>query len=370
MSTLDLALLYSDMGLSVFPLSLGSKVPEKGFRWTQYQKRRAEPDELRAWFGGEERNIAVITGEVSGDLVVRDFDEERAYERWRDSHPETAATLPTVKTSRGYHVYARGQVDGTKVYDDGELRAGGTYVLAPSSLHPDGITYAWAQPLRGDFIPEVDLSAIGWFAGPPCNIETEKRRSTSNSMSSTSSMLHMNGVPEAIQKCIPSRVGHRHKCLFCLARELKAIPELSDLKTKDLQPVIAEWHRLALPTINTKDFATSWLEFCAAWERVRYPAGSSPVDEAWRSALESGFPPEVAEWGNDQIGRLAALCWQLQLRQGDQPFFLDSRTAGRLLGVEHTVAWRWLRGLVSADVLELVESGGRGRANKYRYLRD
>jgi len=130
-----------------------------------------------------------------------------------------------------------------------------------------------------------------------------------------------------------------------------------------------EWHRQALPTIGTKDFATSWLEFCAAWDRVRYPAGTSPVDEAWQAALGAEFPPEVADWGNAEIGRLAALCWQLQIRQGDQPFYLDSRTAGRLLGVEHTVAWRWLRGLVSAGVLELVQSGGRGRANKYRYLK-
>ena len=123
-----------------------------------------------------------------------------------------------------------------------------------------------------------------------------------------------------------------------------------------------------MPT--AKDFGTSWLEFCTAWDRVRYPAGTSPVDEAWQAALTAGVPPEVANWGNAEIGRLAALCWQLQIRQGDQPFYLDSRPAGQLLGVEHTVAWRWLRGLVSAGVLELVQSGGRGRANKYRYLKD
>ena len=366
MRTLDLALLYADMGLSVFPLPRGSKVPDKGFRWTEYRDRLAEQHELREMFGGGERNIGIITGNVSGGLAVRDFDEMEAYYQWRESHREAAETLPTVKTAQGFHVYARGRADKTKQYPDGEFRAGGTYVLAPPSLHPSGVNYTWTRPFLGDEIPEVDFAAVGWLQGPPCNIETEKRRNTSNCYAS---MLHTDSVLKAIQKCIPSQVGHRHKCLFQLARELKAIPELADLKGKDLHPVIAEWHQQALPSIGTKDFATSWLEFCTAWDRVRYPAGTSPVDEAWQAALGAEFPPEVADWDNAKIGRLAGLCWQLQIRQGEQPFFLDSRTAGRLLDVDHTVTWRWLQGLVSAGVLELVRSGRRGRANKYRYLK-
>lgn len=47
MSTLDLALLYADLGLSVFPLPRGSKVPEKGFKWTEYRERRADRAEIR-----------------------------------------------------------------------------------------------------------------------------------------------------------------------------------------------------------------------------------------------------------------------------------------------------------------------------------
>jgi len=32
-----------------------------------------------------EKIIAIVTGDVSGGLAVRDFDEEGAYERWRTS---------------------------------------------------------------------------------------------------------------------------------------------------------------------------------------------------------------------------------------------------------------------------------------------
>ena len=53
-----------------------------------------------------------------------------------------------------------------------------------------------------------------------------------------------------------------------------------------------------------------------------------------------------------------------------QPFFLDSRTAGRLLNVPHTQAWRWLRSLCDEGILELVSTGSRRdrKANEYRYL--
>ncbi len=362
-----MALFYDHLGCSVLPLKSRSKEP--GVRsWKEYQNRRPEREELRKWFSGGRRNIGIVCGDVSDRLVVRDFDSDASYRDWQSEYPDASKALPTVATCRGFHVYARSPESiPSKHLRDGEIRANGHYVAAPPSIHPDGPTYSWTIPPT-DEIPVLDLAAAGLLTDwTSCNIEAEKRRNVSNFYVS---MLHVDGVPEAIRKCIPSQVGHRHKCLFRLARELKAILELADLKGKDLHPVLVEWHQQALPTIGTKDFATSWLEFCTAWDRVRYPAGTSPVDEAWQAALGAEFPPEVADWGNAEIGRLAALCWQLQIRQGDQPFYLDSRTAGRLLGVEHTVAWRWLRGLVSAGVLELVRSGGRGRANKYRYLKE
>lgn len=364
---LQMALLYDRLGCSVLPLKSGSKKP--GVRsWKEFQNRRPERDELQSWFSGGGRNIGIVCGDVSDRLVVRDFDSSASYEIWQSQYPDSSRSLPTVATHRGFHVYARSPESiPSKQLGDGEIRANGNYVAAPPSIHPDGTTYSWTIPLVDD-IPVINFSAEGLLTDwTSCNIEAEKRRNVSNFCVS---MLRVDGVSEAIRKCIPSQIGHRHKCLFRLARELKAIPQIADLKAKDLHPLLVEWHRQALPTIGTKDFATSWLEFCTAWDRVRYPAGTSPIDEAWQAALDADIPTEVAKWGNVEIGRLAALCRQLQIRQGDQPFYLDSRTAGRLLGVEHTVAWRWLRGLVSAGVLELVRSGGRGRANKYRYLKD
>lgn len=67
---------------------------------------------------------------------------------------------------------------------------------------------------------------------------------------------------------------------------------------------------------------------------------------------------------------LITICRELQLAAGDAPFFLSCRTAGKLAGVDHTQAARWLRGL-RGEILNLVSAGDKSRkASRYRYLGD
>ena len=57
-------------------IPLKGKTPPARFRWKEYQERRATLDEIRNWFGQNgEYNIGIVTGEVSG-LVVVDCDSE------------------------------------------------------------------------------------------------------------------------------------------------------------------------------------------------------------------------------------------------------------------------------------------------------
>ena len=97
-----------------------SKLPPKGFSWTRFLDRRANPSELREWFTSGRRNIGVVTGTVSGSLGVRDFDSEASYRRWSESHSDLANALPTVRTSRAFHVWGRGNAERTIAFDDGE----------------------------------------------------------------------------------------------------------------------------------------------------------------------------------------------------------------------------------------------------------
>ena len=93
---LEAATRYVGLGWSVTPVLKGTKRPP--FPWGQYQKRHPNPDELASCFGdGSTHELAIICGEVSGGLVVVDFDDLAYYERWRKAHPDLAAKLPTVK---------------------------------------------------------------------------------------------------------------------------------------------------------------------------------------------------------------------------------------------------------------------------------
>ena len=71
---------------------------------------------------------------------------------------------------------------------------------------------------------------------------------------------------------------------------------------------------------------------------------------------------------------LVALCYQLQLFHGSQPFFLGSRDAEPLLETPYRTVAYWLEILANADgpysILKKVSIGSRGarRTNEYLYL--
>lgn len=47
---------------------------------------------MERWFGSQPRNLALITGRVSGNIVALDFDRPGVYEKWISSFPDIAAS--------------------------------------------------------------------------------------------------------------------------------------------------------------------------------------------------------------------------------------------------------------------------------------
>jgi hypothetical protein len=136
---------YREQGFSFFPLKPRSKEPALP-SWKTYQERRPTDDEVSGWvrnmaFG----NIAVVTGSVSGNLVVFDFDDPAVYEKVFAKHTELERLTFVVRTGRGVHVYVRSVKDPgrTEKFESlkFEYRANGSYVVAPHSIHPSSVVY-------------------------------------------------------------------------------------------------------------------------------------------------------------------------------------------------------------------------------------
>lgn len=156
------ALRLQKMGLSVIP-TLSNKKPLR--HWRDFQTNAADEQQICDWFDKrDDLGVAIVLGPVSGHLVARDFDVEAAYLKWKEDFPHLAATLPTVRTNKGFHVYARILDCPTRVFSDGELRGHRNYVVAPPSLHPEGMRYLWISPLNClEDVPSLILEDSGFY---------------------------------------------------------------------------------------------------------------------------------------------------------------------------------------------------------------
>jgi hypothetical protein len=177
---LEAALGYRKLGWSLLPVGtdkrphfdiLAQMYGSPG--WDARRSRAASAVEIEEWFRLDpQTGVGIITGAASGGLVVVDFDHRR---------PRRLIDTPLVQTSRGLHVYLSGSSPIESSRHDGfELKADGTYVVAPPSVHPSGSRYEWllaptglgnlflpeAEPAEfADFALELDPS-LGFLSGP------------------------------------------------------------------------------------------------------------------------------------------------------------------------------------------------------------
>jgi hypothetical protein len=156
------------------------KVP--AIAWSAYQERRPTASEIDAWFGAAPMNLAVITGQVSGVVVV-DADEPDAL-RW------LVRRLPwtpwQTQTARGFHLWYRHpgvRVPNRARVETGvgklkiDVRGDGGYVIAPGSLHASGAAYLqagdWSEPRT-----RVPVFWPGWLSRPTRPVAARTQRST------------------------------------------------------------------------------------------------------------------------------------------------------------------------------------------------
>jgi hypothetical protein len=174
---------------------------------------------------------------------------------------------------------------------------------------------------------------------------------------------------EAVQLSLKD--GLTENCLFILARALKAFEITHDrrLPPAELQNAFSLWWSAAKPLLPPDaDFDEYRFDFEDTFAKTHAPLGSNSLQEAIRRADASPLPPQAERYSSPKLKRLVAVCFQLQLLQGNSPFFLGARDAARIMGTKNFYhANALLGGLVRDGILTEVEKGTRKRATRFRF---
>jgi hypothetical protein len=129
--------------LSFIPIRPGTKMPTR--LWDEYKENAAAPETVEGWVN-QGYFLGLVTGKVSGNLEVIDFDRASLFEPWCLKMKELGLTevldsIVLVKTIKGYHLYYRCEEIGrcqrlALSAETGkaiiETRAEGGYVVTPS----------------------------------------------------------------------------------------------------------------------------------------------------------------------------------------------------------------------------------------------
>lgn len=183
---LNAALEYLDEGLSVIPILAETKRP--AIRWKEYQSRLPTEEEITQWFTTwPEANIAVVTGELSGVVIV-DCDNDEAL----NAAISCGMRSPiSVSTKRGCHLWFAHPKDGKRrgpraggnstgvdwPRTNGlDFRGDGSYALLPPSNGyswkvGEGLDRLDDLPTWSDWRPSVSPASMDDFVFADLNLK-------------------------------------------------------------------------------------------------------------------------------------------------------------------------------------------------------
>ncbi len=185
---LDAALEFAGQGLSVFPLTPGTKIPRRGSGG--FHDATTDIDQIRDWWTADSQpNLGVRTvGLAVVDVDLYHPQCGASWDRFLElTRPESLPNTWVSRTGRGgshhwYHLadpedrYLKSGYTSSLPINGAIVRlpyidlksSGGSYVVAPPSVVPEGI-YTWLR--------KVDLAhAPRWLRGPAHGIPVRAQR--------------------------------------------------------------------------------------------------------------------------------------------------------------------------------------------------
>jgi hypothetical protein len=166
---LESALQYHNLGFNVIPVNQDKKPLIK---WESYQKQGSTKEEIQNWFSRfKDPNIALVTGEISGLLVV-DTDTAASIQEVQDFLPENLVT-PIQRTPHGgkhfFFKHQEGFSNRARLAPGIDIRTTGGYIVVDPSTNGNGLTWTWIEGLslfeiEPAPLPDALLSYLQVFA--------------------------------------------------------------------------------------------------------------------------------------------------------------------------------------------------------------
>ena len=391
------ALTAYELGFCVIPICGGTKTPAikyKHFIDGNRPKRKL----LSEWFvRNRDWNIGVLLGKSSGGIMAFDFDDQESYRTWEAKKPELADLLPTVRTSRGYHVYFRPIECYSCSHDlrphiTGELKGHGTLTVFPGS-EVNGHTYSWVNKpgntgvpsislLTSAFIPDTLLSSIQGMqnsdlaendnTSTPANQGISHRPQSypvTHSYTQSYPVIPPNPQTISITNFGITDTAQRHHALLKLSAALgnqvgpKGVSQEDALKSHD-----AWWKQYGKICSTEKE--ASELEFIDMVDRYRGDGFLWRLAQGFRDAEMPDWAMEIFQ--TERLTKPRELCRLLayadHLTNGEH-FYLTLRKMMELVGYNtHDAVNNIVYRLCRKKILKIVERGNRKKANVYQIL--
>lgn len=371
----------------LLPWPAGSKGDRR--KWKHLQVTDMDED----YFAKLEKagNIGVALGAVSNGLVTIDIDDDNLLEPFLEANPLLRHTLRTA-AQRGCNIWVRCTTDypsSCKLKDQsgnevGEWRADGNQTII-AGTHPSGCSYRLV--VEKPVIP-IDYNVIIWSDTilPPHATENKRvegvRRVKREQRVGEDKVVCV-GVCEQIQPYFtPDLISHiapkaehqNNRSLFNLARLVRSAEHSvgRPATQAELEFVFDRWCLVARPFwrpgLTRDDY---YAEFLEAYSYARIGLDENPIEVAVSRARSAPLP-QVRGFSDERIRLLAAICREMQLLTGSNPFFLPTRKLGEVLGAHWTEVGRWLRILEKPlQVIHLapgeVRKRGGNRSPRYYY---
>jgi hypothetical protein len=177
-----------------------------------------------------------------------------------------------------------------------------------------------------------------------------------------------------IAQAAPTDYHQNNASLFKLGRLVKSYENTIGraATTEELGAVFDRWclvaRRFWRPRLSRDDY---YAEFLEVYGYARIGLDQNPIEVAVSRAKAAPLT-QVHNFTDERIRLLVAICHEMQVLTGGNPFFLPTRKLGEVLGAHWTVVAHWLRILEKPlQVIHLapgeVRKPGGSRSPRYHY---